>query len=91
MSFNAERLNDYTSKSYDITNYIDYDRFKNFKRINVDYTFSNNNEPITTGPVFNVNKIGSSKVDPVYTKSQEVFEDESLNKKPLTKEYSKIR
>lgn len=91
MSFNSDRLNDYNSKSYNIMNYIDYDRFKNFKRINVDYTFSSNNEAITKAPLFNFIKIVPNKVDNAYTNSQDEFEDESFRKTRLTKEYNKIR
>lgn len=91
MSFNSDRLNDYNSKSYNIMNYIDYDRFKNFKRINIDYTFSSNNEAITSPPLFSFIKIVPNKVDNAYTNRQDEFEDESLRKTRLIKEYNKIR
>ena len=91
MSFNSDRLNDYNSKSYDIMNYIDYDRFKNFRRTNIDYTFSNNNDVITQAPVFTFLKIVPTKVDSAYTNFQDEFQDESLRKSRIKKEYNKIR
>ena len=91
MSINTERLNDYNSKSYNYMNYLDYDRFKDYKKINIDYTFSSNNYVITKGPVFNPVKIVASEVDTAYSNSQEAFEDESLRKTRLTREYNKIR
>jgi hypothetical protein len=71
--------------------YIDYSRYKNYKKINIDYTLSDNNTLITSGPVFNAAKIIETKVDPAYTNFQENFENESLRKTRLLKEYNKIR
>jgi hypothetical protein len=91
MSFNSDRLNDYNSKSFNVTNYIDYDRFKNYRKINIDYTFSNNNEVITRGPVFNPVKIVANRVNPAYTNGQDAFESDSFRNNRLTQEYNKIR
>jgi hypothetical protein len=93
MSFNSDRLNDYNSKSFNVLNYVDYDRFRNYKKININYTINNNNDILTSGPVFTAAKIVSTKVDDkAYTKRQEEFDDESLTKVPLSKEeYKRIK
>ena len=91
MSFNADRLNDYNSKSYDIMNYVDYDRYKNFKKINIDYTFSSNNDVITQGPIFNSSKIVESRIQGAYTNKQEPYNNESFKKMRIVREYNKIR
>lgn len=91
MSFNPDRLNDFNSKSYDTMNYMDYDRYKNFKKINIDYTFSDNNEVITSGPVFNSFKIIENRIASVYTNKQEPYTSDSFKKMRMVREYSKIR
>ena len=91
MSINSSRLNDFNTKSYNITDYIDYNRFKNYKKVNIDYTFSSNNEVITQSPRFTPTKIIASGQETAYTRNQEEFEDESFRKTRLTPEYNKIR
>jgi len=93
MSFNSDRLNDYNSKSFNVLNYVDYDRFRNYKKININYTVNNNNDILTSGPVFTAAKIVNTKVDDkAYTKRQGEFDDESLTKVPLSKEeYKRIK
>lgn len=91
MSFNPNRLNDFNSKSYDIMEYVDYERYKNFKKINIDYTFSNNNEVITQSPVFNSSKIIESETSSAYENKQEPYNSESFKKMRIIREYNKIR
>jgi hypothetical protein len=91
MSFNPERLNDFNSKSYDTVEYVDYDRYKNFKKINIDYTFSSNNEVITQSPVFNSSKIVESRPTSAYENKQEPYTNESLKKMRMVREFNKIR
>ena len=91
MPFNSGMLNDFNSKSFDIMNYIDYDRFKNFKKINIDYTFSDNNSVITQGPVFTASKIIESRKTGAYSNKQEPYNNSSFNKMRVLIEYNKIR
>jgi hypothetical protein len=91
MSFNSSRLNDYNSKSYNNTSYIDYTRYQGFKKINIDYTIASSNTPLTTGPVFNANKITRDESNLAYTRSQETFKNDAFTRKQMTKEYNKIR
>lgn len=91
MSFNPERLNDFNSKSYDIIEYVDYARYKNFKKINIDYTFSSNNDVITQSPIFNSSKIVESRLSSAYKNKQEPYTNESFKKMRMIREYNKIR
>jgi len=91
MSFNSERLDDYNSKSYSNTEYIDYERYKNYKKINIDYTFAANNDVITRGPVFNSFKIVEGKISTAYTNRQEPYTKEPFQKIRVLKEYNRIR
>jgi hypothetical protein len=91
MSINPDRLNDFNSKSYDTMDYVDYSRYKNFKKINIDYTFSDNNEVITSGPVFNSSKIVENRIPGAYTNKQEPYASDSLKKMRMVREYNKIR
>jgi hypothetical protein len=91
MSINKDRLNDFSSKSFDSMNYVDYDRYKYFKKINIDYTFSDNNEVITQGPTFNASKIVENRIPNAYTNIQEPYNDESLKKMRMVREFNKIK
>lgn len=91
MSINSSRLNDYNSKSYNIMNYIDYDRYKNRTKINIDYTFHTDNSVITEGPRFNSNKIIKSKTATAYTNGQKSYISDSFKRIRVVKEYNKIR
>jgi hypothetical protein len=94
MSFNYDsRLNDYNSKSYNNTSYVDYDRYKDYKKINIDYTIVTNNKPLIDGPIFKAIKIVKSESSSPYTNQQNgAFNVETLTKKKrVLKEYNKIR
>jgi hypothetical protein len=71
--------------------YVDYDRYKNFKKINIDYTFSSNNEVITQSPVFNSSKIVESRLSSAYENKQGPYTNESFKKMRMIREFNKIR
>ena len=92
MSFNPSRLlNEDNTKMREVGEYLDFSRYKNFKKINIDYTIASNNTALVSGPVFNSNKIVRGDKIVAYSNPQVEYTPDEMNNSSFTKEYNKIR
>jgi hypothetical protein len=90
-AFDSGRLNGGFSKSYNSLSYMDFSRFENIKKINIDYTLYTNNQPLVSAPVFKASKITPGYNNTAYLDNQVDYKPNSMINSPVNKEYNKIR